>query len=310
MLGAATVRRPSGGTDRRTRLPWWRIRRRGVALLYLFPMLGAMALFVYYPIVQGVLYSFQRVNFIDPPEWAGWANFEKVIADPVFGQAWVNTLQFTALLIVFGQVLPLVMAMMMKEIRWGRPFFQLAAYLPTALPPVVAAMLWNWMYDPGLGFLNSLLRLFGIGKQAWLLDQDQVLFSIVAIIVWGGWGFAALIYLAALQSIPTELYDAAEIDGANVRQRVRYVTLPHLRGLILVLIILGVIGSMQLFTEPFVLTAGGPDNATVTVVMLVYRYAFQFGDVGAASALGLMLMLFLGVFSIFYWWVTRRLSTP
>lgn len=300
----------AGGPVLRSRQPGrnFRTRRRAVASCYVLPVLLITGVFVYYPIILGILYAFQSVDFIRANQWVGFQNFTRVLSDPQFGKAWSNTFLYTLLVIVFAQLLPLLMAMAMHEIRVWKRFFQVAAYLPAVVPPVASALLWNWLFDPSRGLLNAALQTFGLKSHLWLSSSSEALASIGVITVWAGWGFAALVYLAALQTVPPELYEAAEIDGAGALARIRYVTLPHVRGLMLILIILGVIGSMQLFTEPYVLTQGGPVSSTTTVVLLIYRYAFAYGDIGGASALSVTLLIFLALFSALYMWLTRKIS--
>lgn len=279
-----------------------------MALAYLTPVLLLLVAFVYYPITQGITYAFQHVDLVNEAEWSGLENFRKVFADPAFWPAWRNTFGYIALIVLASNVFPLFISLAIHEVRVGRWFFQLASYLPVMMPPIVSALLFSWIFDPNQGLLNSILGVVGIGRQGWLQSPDQAIYSVSIIAVWGGWGFATLIYLSALQQIPPELYEAAEIDGAGIVSRILHVTIPHVRNQILVLLLLGIISAAQMFTLPYVLTSGGPANATVSVVQLVYRYAFEFGDLGAASALGLVLLVFLGAFSALYMALTSRLG--
>ncbi|WP_053202909.1 carbohydrate ABC transporter permease [Jiangella muralis] len=271
-------------------------------------MLVTMAVFVYYPLVQGFSYAFQKVNLLDPPVAVGLENFRRVLADPAFWPAWQNVGLYTVLILFFANLLPLVISLAIHELRWGRSFFQLAACLPMMMPPVVTALLFDWIFDPGAGLLNSLLSTFGIGPQPFLQSPSQSLPSVAAIAIWGSWGLAALVYLAALQQIPPELYEATEIDGAGIVRRIRHVTLPQVRGQILILLLLGIISASQIFTQPYVLTGGGPADSTVSVVQLVYRYAFEYGDLGGASALSLMFLVVLACISAGYMAVTNRMA--
>jgi multiple sugar transport system permease protein len=290
---------------------WWarRGRPRATALLYLLPALLGFVVFVYYPIVKGVLASFQDIDLVREPRWIGWQNFETVLSDPLFAKAWANTLIFTVLGVALGYVAPVVVSLVVNEMRRGRWFFQLAVYLPVMMPPIVTALLWRFIFDPtGVGVLNAFIGVFGIGPQPWLQSSSHALLSLVLISTWATFGFWVLVYLAALRGIPGELYDAAELDGAGILGRVRYITLPYIRHILLAGILLGIIGEMQIFTAPFVLTGGGPNNATVTVVLLIYQYAFKHNDFGSAAALGLLLMVFLGGLSGLYAVFTRRFS--
>nr|WP_308214308.1 sugar ABC transporter permease [Umezawaea endophytica] len=286
------------------------MRRRIVENLtaygFLCAALVCFALFSWYPIVRGVLLAFQQVNFITDPEWVGFENFERLFADPLFWDAWGNTLLFTGLALVFGFFVPFLIAVLLNELRHAKGYFRLVVYLPVMLPPVVAALLWKWFYDPGPGLFNSILRTVGIDGPRWLDDSTTSLLSLVLVATWSNLGSATLIYLAALQTIPGELYEAAELDGANVVQRLRHVTIPQTRFVLLVLLLLQVVATMQIFTEPYIMTGGGPDDSTVTVLLLLYRYAFVYNDFGTASAMSTLLLVFLSVFSFAYLRITRR----
>jgi len=313
-MSASTLLRPAGeaapdAARRPGRRPG-RLRRRVVENLtaygFLCAALVCFALFSWYPIVRGVLLAFQQVNFITDPEWVGFENFERLFADPLFWDAWGNTLLFTGLALVFGFFVPFLIAVLLNELRHAEGYFRLVVYLPVMLPPVVAALLWKWFYDPGPGLFNSLLRVVGIDGPRWLDDSTTSLLSLVLVATWSNLGSATLIYLAALQTIPGELYEAAELDGANVVQRLRHVTIPQTRFVLLVLLLLQVVATMQIFTEPYIMTGGGPDDSTVTVLLLLYRYAFVYNDFGTASALSTLLLVFLSVFSFAYLRITRR----
>lgn len=174
---------------------------------------------------------------------------------------------------------------------------------------MVTALLWKWFYDPGAGLANETLRFLHLPTSNWSNGTDTALISLVIVATWANLGGTVLIYLAALQSIPGELYEAAELDGASLLQRVRYVTIPQTRFVILMLMLLQIIATMQVFTEPFVITGGGPESATVTVLYLIYKYAFLYNDFGGACALSVMLLVLLGVFSALYLRLTRSERT-
>ena len=264
------------------------------------------AMFSWYPIVRGVLLSFQQVDFVNPPTWVGFDNFVRLFQDPLFGVAWRNTLLFTGFALVFGFAVPFLAAVLLNELRHARAYFRLAVYLPVMLPPVVTALMWKWFYDPGPGLFNSALTAVGLPGAQWLDSSTTAMLSLVFVSTWANMGSTTLIYLAALQTIPGELYEAAELDGAGMWRRLRHVTFPQTRFVLLVLLLLQIVATMQVFTEPYVMTGGGPDDSTVTVLLLLYRYAFVYNDFGSASAMSLLLFVALGVFSAMYVRMTRR----
>jgi multiple sugar transport system permease protein len=286
-----------------------KLRENLTAYGLLCAALVVFALFSWYPIVRGVLLSFQQVDFVNPATWVGLDNFHRLFADPLFSVAWRNTLLFTGLALVFGFAVPFLTAVLLNELRHARAFFRLAVYLPVMLPPVVTALMWKWFYDPGPGLFNTALGAIGLPGGQWLDSSSTAMLSLVFVSTWANMGSTTLIYLAALGTIPGELYEAAELDGCGLWKRFRNVTFPQTRFVLLVLLLLQVVATMQVFTEPYVMTGGGPDDSTVTVLLLLYRYAFVYNDFGSASAMSLLLFVALGVFSVAYVRLTRRVES-
>jgi multiple sugar transport system permease protein len=291
-----------------------RITRESIGTgLFLLPFLVVFGLFAWFPIVRGLVMSVQETNLVSAPTFVGLDNFGRVLADPLLGKAIANTVWFMFLALVFGYPVPIVLAVLMSEVRRWRGLFSALAYLPVVVPPVVAVLLWRFFYDASpKGVFNTILGWVGLGPLPWLQNATSAMPSIVIEATWAAAGGTIIIYLAALVGIRPELYDAAEVDGASVWQRIRYITLPQLRNVLFVTLILQLIATAQLFTEPFLFTGGGPANATMTVLLLIYKYAFQNslgGDYGMAAALSLMLAAFLAVFTAGYYWLTRGWST-
>jgi multiple sugar transport system permease protein len=284
------------------------------ALLFLVPFLFVFGLFAWFPIVRAFVMSFQETNLVSEPVWVGLDNFRRVLADPLFAKAVGNTAWFALLALVFGFPVPIVLAVIMSTVRRRRGIYTALAYLPVVIPPVVAVLLWQQSFFKAdrTGVFNSVLGWFGIDPLPWLQNAGMAMPAIVIEATWAAAGATVIIYLAALLSVPPELYDAADVDGASVWSKVRHVTLPHLRSVIFVTLILQLIATAQLFTEPFLFTGGGPNNATMTVLLLIYKYAFQNslgGDFGMAAALSVMLAAFLAVFTAGYYRLTRGWST-
>ncbi|WP_030824317.1 carbohydrate ABC transporter permease [Streptomyces hygroscopicus] len=291
--------------------PWAGGRRRrrladqARAYGFLLGGLVCFALFSWYPAIRAVVIAFQKYTPGSSPEWVGTDNFTRVLHDPEFTAAWRNTLTFTVLALLIGFAIPFLLALVLNELRHAKAFFRVVVYLPVMIPPVVSALLWKWFYDPGAGLANEALRFAHLPTSNWSNGADTALISLVIVATWANMGGTVLIYLAALQSIPGELYEAAELDGAGLLQRIRHVTIPQTRFVILMLMLLQIIATMQVFTEPFVITGGGPENATVTVLYLIYKYAFLYNDFGGACALSVMLLVLLGAFSALYLRLTR-----
>ncbi|MFF8286830.1 carbohydrate ABC transporter permease [Streptomyces albus] len=291
--------------ERRTARRRRALREHVTAYGFLCAAVVIFALFSWWPILHNVLLAFQDVDFATGNSWVGTANFTRLLRDPLLATAWRNTALFTAYALVLGFLVPFLTAVLLNEFRHARAYFRVLVYLPVMLPPVVVALMWKWFYDPGPGLINEILRTLHLPASGWLDSSSTSLVSLVIVSTWANMGTATLIYLAALQTIPGELYEAAELDGANLWQRLRHVTVPQTRFVLLVLLLLQIVATMQVFTEPYVMTGGGPEDSTVTVMFLVYRYAFVYNDFGTASALSLLLLLVLAAFSALYLRATR-----
>lgn len=281
-------------------------------VLFLLPLLIVFGVFSWNPIIQSIVMSFQKTNLITS-QFVGIDNFVNVLGDPLLGRAVLNTLYFAVLALVFGFPLPILLAVLMSEVRRGKGLYSALAYLPVIIPPVVAVLLWKFFYDASpTGVFNTIIGWAGIPPQPWIQNAFTAMPSLVLEATWAAAGGSIIIYLAALLSVPPELYDAAEVDGASIWKKISHVTLPQLRGVIFVMLILQVIATAQVFLEPYLFTGGGPANSTVTVLLLIYRYAFQNslgGDYGEATALSLMLALSLALLSFVYFKATQRWST-
>jgi multiple sugar transport system permease protein len=282
-------------------------------LVFLLPFLLVFGLFSWFPIIRALVMSFQKTNLVSDPTFVGLDNFARVLADPLFGIAVTNTAFFALLALLIGFPIPLVLAVIMSEARRFRGLYSALAYLPVVVPPVVSVLLWRFFFDASpTGVFNTILGWFGLGPLSWLQDAGSAMPSIVIEATWAAAGGTVIVYLAALLSVPPDLYDAAEVDGASIWQKIWHVTLPQLRAVLFVMLILQLIATAQLFTEPFLFTGGGPANSTMTVLLLIYHYAFQNslgGEYGMAAALSVLLAVFLAAFTAGYFWLTRSWST-
>jgi multiple sugar transport system permease protein len=301
-----------GRRSRRTPLTW--VRGGGfTTLLFLLPMLIVFSAFSWYPIVRTVVMSLQQTRPLQPATWVGLSNYNVVLHDPLFLTAVKNTGEFMLLALLFGYPIPLVAAVLMSEARRFRGLYSALAYLPVVVPPVVAVLLWKTFYDASpTGLFNTVLAWIHLGPYQWLQSPHTALPSLVLESTWANAGATVIIYLAALTGVNRELYEAAAVDGSSLWNKIWHITLPQLRGIILLTLILQIIGTAQLFLEPYLFTGGGPTNSTMTILLLIFNYAFSNslgGDYGSATALSLMLAAFLAVISAVYLRATRSWST-
>jgi multiple sugar transport system permease protein len=275
------------------------------AYLFLLPALVIFGLFAWYPIIQTFIFSFQKVSLTGQSTWVGWNNFNRMLIDPNFKLAWINSITFALLSIAMGFVIPISAAIMINEMRRAKAFFRLVYFLPTVIPITISILIWRLIYSADNGVLNAFIVQIGGQAQSWLQDPRLVKPAIIVLLTWANFGSTLLIYLAALQDIPTEYYEAAEIEGASPFTRIRAVTLPHLYPTMIITFVLQVIAVVQIFTEPFLLTQGGPANSTLTPVLVIYQKAFLNNDFGLASAWSMSLIIILSIFSIVYLRISR-----
>jgi multiple sugar transport system permease protein len=261
--------------------------------------------------VREFIMSFQRTRR-GVTTWVGWRNYERVWHDPSFFTAWKNTLLFTLLALILGYAVPFFLAILLNELRHAKGYLRVLVYLPVMLPPASALFLFKYAYYPSqAGIFNYILHLLHLPQSGWVQDPHTAILSLVIASTWMNMGGATLIYLAALQNIPGELYEAAELDGAGLFRKIRHITIPQTRLILSMLLMLQVVATMQMFVEAFILTNGGAgvNNNTLSVVNLIYQYAFALSgasNYNSASALGVVLMLVLATFSGAYLWLTRE----
>jgi multiple sugar transport system permease protein len=293
-------------TDRRSgESRWRRLRRRAwaerSAYLFILPGVLVFSVFTFVAFVFAIWLTFHRWSIIEPEKpYVGTQNYEDLLADERFGQAIFNTVYFTGASVPLTMGIGLVLAMLLNQAIHGRALLRTAFYLPVITPFVVAAIIWKWLYNGDFGLFNYYLLQTGLIDQPllWLSSKNLAMPAVILMTVWAGVGFSMVVYLAGLQAIPEELYESSMLDGAGVLSRLWHITIPLLRPSTLFLAVLGIIGSLQVFTQIFVMTSGGPVNRTTTMVYYIYTWGFKYYDLGYASTLALALFLMLLVFSI------------
>jgi multiple sugar transport system permease protein len=264
-------------------------------------------IFIAGPILASLYFSLTDYKIIAAPRWVGLANYAKLLKDPVFWQSLKVTLVYAVLSLPLGLILSLSLAVLMNQKIKGISFWRTIYYLPAVIAGAAVAVLWRWILNPEFGLVNVLLKYLGIQGPSWLQDSRWALPSLVMISLWAVGG-SMVIYLSGLQGIATELYEAAEMDGATSWRRFIHVTLPMLSPVIFFNVVMGLIGAFQWFTEPFVMTRGGPSQSTLSYMLNLYNNAFQFFKMGYASAMAwvlfvLVLLLTMAVFRSSPMWV-------
>jgi len=275
------------------------MRRREALAGYvaILPWLLGFLVFSLGPVVASFLLMFTKWEVLTPPLWTGLVNIRRMLADPLVGKSLFNTLFYTVLSVPLNIVAALFAASLLNVGVKGSNVFRAIIYLPSQMPAVASAILWFFIFSPTYGLANDLLGIFGIPAQKWLWDVHLVKPSLVLVAVWS-FGNAMIIFLAGLQGIPQALYEAADIDGAKARHRFRYITLPMLSPVIFFNLVISIIGSFQVFTNVLIMTNGEPANASLMLVLYIYRSAFQNFKMGYASLLSWVLLILVLVLTL------------
>ena len=295
---------------------WFRIaiaksymdRQRRAGFLFVLPALLFFGSVFLLPLAQSIAYSFYRIAPGGASQFVGLRLYEKVLTDSTFWIAIRNTVQLLLMSVPTTVICALTIALGLNRIvslRW-RNFWTAMYFLPFSTSLVAAALIWQWMYDPVYGFLNYLLSFFHVPPQKWLQSLNQVRPAIAFVNVWLRIGFDTMIFLAGLQAIPGEYYEAAGIDGASGWQRLRYLTLPLLNPQILMVCILELIFNFKIFDQVYATTQGGPASASQTVIMLLYDTAFKYFRFGDASVMAVFVFLTLLVVTLLQWRIFRK----
>ena len=268
-------------------------------------MIPLMAFWIV-PTCMSLYYSLTDYSVVLDTHWVGLGNFVKMLDDDMFWHSMENSAYFTIGSVPLIAVVGLMLAMAVNAPIQFRNFFRVVFYMPLVTSTIALSMVWLWLFDPNLGLLNAMLGVFGIPRQLWLQSVSQAMPSIILMSVWGSVGGTMLIYLAGLQGIPDALYEAAEIDGANRWQAMRHITLPLITPTAFFAIIISSIGAFQIFDNAYVLTGGGPADASRTIVMYIYDVAFHRFEMGYASAIAVSLLLILVTLTLIQTWAGRR----
>jgi multiple sugar transport system permease protein len=275
----------------------WRNLRNG--LLFISPWLAGFLCFTLFPFVASLYFSFCDYDILSPPHWIGLANYRELVTDdPYFAKALYNTLYYTVFAVPIGILFSVAIALLLNMKVVAVPAYRTIYYLPSIVPIVATSVLWMWLLNPQYGLVNAALGALRLPEPGWISDPDWSKPSLVLMSIWGVGG-SIVIYLAGLQDVPVELYEAAEIDGAGPWQRVRFVTLPMLSPVIFFNLVMGLIGSMQYFTQAYVMTQGGPVDSTLFYSLYLFRRAFTYLDMGYASAMAWLLFIFIMVLTVF-----------
>ncbi len=275
--------------------------------LYLLPTIIGLVLFTAGAVAVSFVMSFSQWDIITPPRWVWIENYVHLWQSDIFWQVFGNTLYFVVLAVPLSVTCSLALALLVNTRLRGITFFRTAYFLPVVSSMIAVALVWSWIFNADYGLLNYLLRvLFGVRGPAWLDSTSWALPAMVIVTVWRGLGYSMVIFLAGLQNIPQDLYHAATIDGAGAWGRFRHVTLPMLSPTTFFVLVITFINSFQVFEQTYVLTKGGPANATLTLSYYIYQNAFQFFQMGKAAALSYVLFALVFAVTLMQFRIQKR----
>ncbi|WP_125614668.1 carbohydrate ABC transporter permease [Specibacter cremeus] len=282
--------------------------RKWMAALFLAPTIGGIALFTLVPIVASVLLAFFRWDIISAPKFVGLDNFASIGADPTVRVAFLNTIMFVIVAVLLQLLVAISLAVLVQTRMpiWLRTFFRSAFFFPLVLSASSVSIIMSYLFNQNFGLVNKILGLVAIPPVPWLTSPAASMAVIVLVYVWQNFGFTFLLVLGGLSSIPTELYEASSIDGAGGWKQLRSITLPLLSPTLLVASVMAVISALQIFDQPYVITRGGPGDATRTAVMVIFESAFKQLDFGRASAIGVVLTLLIMAATAVQFRLSRR----
>jgi multiple sugar transport system permease protein len=245
-----------------------------------------LGVFLGYPLAFAFVLVFHRWNIYTPMKWVGFGNIKLLLSDPLIWQALSNTLYFLAIHIPLQLIIALGLAQLLNQNIRLRTFFRASYFMPVVVSGVVITILWQQLYASETGVINMLLQKFGLPGIGWLTDRRYAMPAIAIMATWKNVGLYVALFLVGLQAIPAELYEAAELDGANGWRKFRLITVPMLNPTIMLVLVLSTIGGFSLFIEPYVMTGGGPANSTLSGILYLYKQAFFFSKMGYAATIG------------------------
>ncbi len=276
------------------------IRREAfTAYGFLLPNLLGFLAFTFLPVIAALLISFTEWDLLRQASWIGLDNYTRLVSDPLFHRVLRNTLLYVLGTVPVQMMLALLIALALNQRIPGQTFFRTAFFMPVVASTVAVALVWRWIYHADFGLLNSFLYAIGVtDPPSWLSSTTWALPAIIIMSVWQQIGFSMVLFLAGLQGVPQSLYEAATIDGAGPFARFRFITLPLLSSTTFFVLLIGIINSFQVFDQALVMTNGGPANATNTIVFNIYRYGFQFFQMGYAAAMAWVLFAIIFIVTV------------
>ena len=271
--------------------------------IFILPALIGILIFIVIPVICSFGLSFCKWDLINPVQFAGLDNYKEIFSEPLFFKILLNTIVFAVSTSVFGVIIPLILACILNSKIRGSEFFKTAYFLPFITPMIVIGIIWEWIFDPNIGFLANVFNL----HINWLYDTNFAMPALIIVSVWKLIGYNMIIFLASLSGISNSMFEAAKIDGANAYQTFKNVTVPLLSPAIFFVVIITAISSFQVFDLIYLMTQGGPLDSTNVLVYAIYKNAFEYFNVGKASAIAYVLFLIILVLTLIQWSFRKKM---
>ncbi len=273
------------------------------AWIFILPAIVGTFVFIIIPVICSFSLSFARWDLLNDIKFVGLENYKSILTDPIFLKILFNTFVYAISVSVLGVIIPLILACLLNNKIRGSEFYKTAYFIPFITPMIVIALVWQWIFDPNIGGINTLLNL----HINWLYDKNYAMPVLIGVSVWKLIGYNMIIFLSGLASINQELLEASKIDGANEFNTFRYITVPLLSSTVFFVVVITSISSFQVFDLIYMMTQGGPENSTMVLVYSIYKYAFEYFDVGRASAIAYILFAIIFVLVLFQWKLRKKM---
>ena len=286
-----------------------KIKKSIKAWLLMIPALFTLYFMIWRPQVMGFVWSLYKMSGYTPVSFAGLNNYIDVISSTDFLKMLSNTVQYVGWSLVIGFLPPVILAIVLNEMKYCKGFFKTVLYIPSMLPMISVMLMWYFIYYPdATGLLNIILGKLNIEPKMWLNNPNIAIILIIITMTWRSMGASMLLYFSALQTVNTDLYEAALMDGAGILKRIKHITIPQISGVLILSFVNQIISVFQVMEQPLTMTGGGPDNATSTLGLQLYNYAFISGRTGQALALGGIMFVFLLISTCFYFYLNHKVE--
>lgn len=285
------------------------LKKDWTAWILILPSLLLFTVFVWQPLIEGVVLSFYETKGFDVVSFAGIKNYREIFSEPAFRMALINTFKYLFWSLLLGYLIPVIVALILNEMIHISGFLRFSVYFPSIVPGIATALLWVFILEPGAGgIMNSLFQKLGIPMSQFLQDPKLTIPIIILTMTWKGFGATAIVYLASLQGVNQELYEAAITDGAGIWERIKHITLPQISSILSLMFIMQVIGVFQVMSEPLAMTDGGPNNASMSLMLQSYLYGFRYFETGKSMAVSTITFLILIILTAFYFKVKNKVE--